>query len=136
MKMKEIPVTIIDERPRNVQKQQGQQQQQMGSLQTQAQGELAFAHVAWAGGVPSFTQQRGFSSIADTAAGVATLTLTDAQNLTANGNVQVTCNLATFAVATVTITSTTVLVVRIWDAAGMALDDVPFWIRIMPVSPN
>lgn len=118
-----------------MQKQQQVQQQQMGNLNAAAQGDLALAHVTVAGGVPSFTCNRGFSAIADTAAGVVTLTLTDAQDLDGAAVVSLTINSALAIHGSVSITSNTVLVVRTWDAAGMAADDVSFWIRITPVSP-
>jgi hypothetical protein len=108
----------------------------MGNLNAAAQGDLALCHVTVAAGVPSFTFNRGFSAIADTAAGVVTLTLDNAQDLDGAAIVSVTPNFATFAAATVSITSNTVLVVRTWDAAGAALDDCSFWVRITPVSPQ
>lgn len=109
----------------------------MGNLGAAAQGDLALAHVTVAGGVPSFTCNRGFTSLADTGAGVVTLTLNpdNAQDLDAAAIVNVTVNSALSVHASVSITSNTVLVVRTWDAAGMAADDVSFWIRITPVSP-
>lgn len=118
-----------------MQKQQGVQQQQ-GSLQGATQGDLALASVTVAGGVPSFSSNRGFSAIADTGAGVVTLTLSDAQALTTAGNVQCTPSSAIYAVCTVEVASATSLVVRTWDAAGMALDNISFWIRVTPIAPN
>lgn len=108
----------------------------MGNLNATSQGDLALAHVTVAGGVPSFTFNRGFSAIADTAAGVVTLTLDNAQDLDAAAVVNVTPNSVLAVFPSVSITSNTVLVVRTWDAAGVAADDVSFWIRITPISPQ
>lgn len=109
----------------------------MGNLNAVSQGDLALAHVAVAAGVPSFSYNRGFSAIADTGAGVVTLTLSDAQAVLTAGNVQVTPSSgATFAVATVEAASATSIVVRTFDAAGAALDNIGFWIRITPISPQ
>lgn len=109
----------------------------MSSLGNIVLGELAIAHVTVAGGTPSFDSNRGFSALADTGAGVVTLTLSadNAQNLTSAGSVEVTCDLATFAAATVTITDTRTIVVRTWDAVGVALDNVSFWIVCKALSP-
>lgn len=107
----------------------------MGNLNAVAQGDLALAHVAVAGGVPAFSFNRGFSAIADTGAGVVTLTLQNAQDLDGSAIVEVTPNTELFAVATVEVTGADTLVVRTWDAAGAALDNISFWIRITPVSP-
>lgn len=117
-----------------MQKQQGIQQQQ-GSLAAVAQGDAAFARVNVAGGTPSFAMNRGFASLADTGAGVVTLTLQNAVNLTSGATIDVCVLFATAAHATVTITSETVIVVRTWDVAGMALDDVSFTVRITAVGP-
>lgn len=109
----------------------------MGNLNAVAQGDLALAAVAVAAGTPSFGSNRGFSAIADTGAGVVTLTLDNAQALLTAGNVQVTTNSgATFSAATVEIASATSIVVRTFDAAGAALDNIGFWIRVTPVSPT
>lgn len=109
----------------------------MGNLNAVAQGDLALAHVDVTAGAPTFDFNRGFSAIADTGPGVVTLTLSNAQNLTDNALVSVTPSSgATFAVATVEAASTTSIVVRTFDAAGAALDDIGFWIRVTPVSPE
>ena len=108
----------------------------MGNLNAVSQGDLALASVAVAGGVPSFSSNRGFSAIADTGAGVVTLTLDNAQALLTAGNVQCTPQGALYAVCTVEVASATSLVVRTWDAAGAALDNIGFWIRVTPISPQ
>lgn len=82
-------------------------------------------------GTPAFTSQNGFSGTpADTGVGVTTLTLTDAIDAAAMV-VQATPISATFAALTCTITDDTTIVVRAWDAAGAALDNIPFAISIL-----
>ena len=61
----------------------------MGNLNAASQGDLALARVNVAAGTPSFTFNRGFASLADTGAGVVTLTLDNAQSLTGAAIVQV-----------------------------------------------
>lgn len=108
----------------------------MGNLNAVSQGDLALASVAVQAGVPSFSSNRGFSAIADTGAGVVTLTLTDAQELLTAGNVQATPATALCAIVTVEVTSPTTVVVRTWDALGAAMDNIGFWIRVTPISPQ
>lgn len=107
----------------------------MGNLNAVSQGDLALARVTNAAGASSFGMNRGFASVTHTAAGVYTLVLDQAQDLDSAAVVTVTPVSATFAALTVSVTNTTTLVVRSWDAAAMALDDIPFWIRITPVAP-
>lgn len=108
----------------------------MGNLNAATQGDLALARVAVAGGVPSFSFNRGFASIVDNGAGDFSLNLDNAQALQTAGLVFVQCELATFAQATVEVVDADTIRIRTWDAAGMALDNVPFWVRITPVSPT
>lgn len=137
MNLKNLPSFLVapnDHHPKRTQHQQGVQQQQ-SSLGPQVLGDLAVAHVTVAAGTPAFDSNRGFASLADTGAGVVTMVLKDAQNLTTAGLCLVTVDNATFAAATVSITDTTTLVVRTWDAAGAALDNISFWIHCFAISP-
>lgn len=108
----------------------------MGNLNAVSQGDLAFGHVAVAGGVPTLQANRGFSAVADNGAGDFTLTMDNAQALLTAGNVQATVAGALFGVVTCEVASATTIRCRVWDAAGMALDNVGFWIRVTPISPQ
>lgn len=108
----------------------------MGTLQANSQGELAMCSVTVAAGVPTLTANRGFASIVDNGAGDFTLNLDNAQALNTAGNVQATCGGAIFAAITVEVVTATSIRCRTWDAAGAALDNINFWVRICPVSPQ
>lgn len=91
----------------------------------------AGAVLAWAGGVPSFTTNRGFASLTDNGAGDVTLTFSPGLGIDANdATYAVTCRLATFAAYTLIVTDDENIRVRFWDAAGVALDNVPFDITV------
>lgn len=89
---------------------------------------IAEGRVAVAGGVPSFTWVRGANSIADTGAGIVTITLDDPADATSPGT-------ATFATPTTTANGFFVTSIRpadttvafyVWSATGAAADNVGF----------
>lgn len=92
----------------------------------------AAAQVAVAGGVPSYTSQRGFSgTIVDNGPGDFTLTFDNAVDPTAR-TVQVTpTSGATFATATVQDVDDASVRIRTFDAAGVALDNIGVAVTVM-----
>lgn len=89
----------------------------------------AIAFVTVAAGTPALTSGRGFLSVADTGAGVVTMELAHPLD-TDHCVILATPVLETFAAVTVTITDEDTLVVRTWDAAGAALDNVSYTIAV------
>ena len=91
----------------------------------------AAAVVTVAGGTPTLTSQRGFSAVADTGPGVVTLTMDPPIDPTARVVSVTPTSGATFATATVENTDDSTIVVRTFDAAGAALDNVSFGITVL-----
>lgn len=93
-----------------------------------------FASVDGDAAAPAFFRNNGFASLVRTAAGVYTMTLAEPIEMSVSGLVQCTPRAATGVFAVVSITSTTVLVVRLFTDAGIASDS-DFWIEVIELPP-
>lgn len=113
-------------------------QQQLTSLQANAQGDLALGIVD--ASAPAFLLNRGFvAAITDTDVGDLTLTFTNEQAAGTQAIVSITLLSATPGLVSVVPVAATGLQVLTWSCSvGMDADtaaaDIDYWVRVTPVS--